>query len=166
MIKIKAVIYSRISTSDLYQNIKQQRDYCRDYAKRNGYEVLHVFNDKCSGNVPMALRSGSKRLLRFLKDNSDVYLIVQDLNRLSRCFVDSVAFMNFLMKYKINLISLSQSVDLSTPNGRLMFRINISLNSYYTEDLHEKIRIGIKRAQKEGLYCGRKPGSKNKVKNK
>lgn len=47
----KCIIYTRISTKDEYQNIKQQKDYCKDYAEREGYDVLHIIGDKVSGKI-------------------------------------------------------------------------------------------------------------------
>lgn len=157
----KAIIYTRISTSDKYQNIKQQRDYCKNFAETHKYEVLHVIGDKISGKVPVQERSGGKRLLKFLKKNSEVYLIVQDIDRVCRNYYDSVWFEKFVLKHNITIKSLSETVDLNTPMGKFTFRIKMAMNSFYVENLHEKIKIGVARAKLEGKYLGRKKGSKN-----
>jgi len=85
---MKAIIYTRISTNTEQQNIKQQRDYCKKYAKKEGYEVLHLFGDKMSGKT--SERSGYQRMLKFLSENPTVHLIVQDLDRLTRNYYDGV----------------------------------------------------------------------------
>jgi len=156
------VIYARISTNDEKQNIKQQRDHCKKFALNNGYNILHTIGDKISGRIPIKERSGGKRLLKFLKENPSVHLIVQDIDRITRDFYDAVEFEKFIIKYGIMIKSLSETVDLGNPMGKFTFRIKIAMNGYYIDNLIDKIRVGVARAKAEGKYKGRKKGSKNK----
>lgn len=155
-----AIIYARISTNTEFQNIKQQKDLCRRYCDREGYELLHIFSDKKSGTV--FERSGYKRMLKFLELNEEVTLVVQDVDRLTRDYYDGLQLEKFLIRNKIMVKSLSEIVDLQNPYGRFNFRIKMAMNSLYIENLHEKIKVGVERAKKEGKYKGRKKGSKNK----
>ena len=157
----QAIIYTRISTNTEQQNIKQQRDYCKKYAKKEGYEVLHLFGDKMSGKT--SERSGYKRMLKFLEQNPEVHLIVQDVDRLTRNYYDGVELEKFIIKNNITIKSISESVDLSGPMGKFTFRIKIAMNAFYLENLHQKIKIGVARAKSEGKYKGRKKGAKNKI---
>lgn len=159
---MKAIIYTRISTDDEQQNIKQQRDYCKKYAEREGYNVLHTIGDKISGKIPIMERNGGKRMLQFLERNPSTHLIVQDVDRIVRNFYDAVWFERFIIKNKITIKSLSETVDLLNPMGKFTFRIKIAMNAFYVENLDEKRAIGIARAKAEGKYKGRKRGSKNK----
>jgi DNA invertase Pin-like site-specific DNA recombinase len=159
---MKAIIYTRISTNREEQNIKQQKDYCKKYCEKEGYEVLHCIGDKLSGTTPIAERSGGKRMLKFLSENPKVHLVVQDIDRISRDFYDAVFFEKFIIKHNITIKSLSEMVDLNTPMGKFTFRIKIAMNAFYVENLHEKIKVGVARAKAEGKYTGRKKGSKNK----
>jgi DNA invertase Pin-like site-specific DNA recombinase len=159
---MRAIIYTRISTNDEKQNIKQQRDYCRKFAEKEGYEVLHVMGDKISGKVPISERSGGKRMLKFLEENPKVHLIVQDIDRISRDFYDAVEFEKFIVDKNITVKSLSEMIDLKNPMGKLMFRIKISMNAFYIENLIQKILVGVARAKKEGKYKGRQKGALGK----
>lgn len=161
---MKAIIYARISTNDEKQNIKQQRDYCKKFAEKEGYEVIHTIGDKVSGKIPIIERSGGKRMIKFLELNPHVHLIVQDVDRICRDFYDSVWFERFVIYNKIMIKSLSEIVDLSTPMGKFTFRIKMAMNAFYVENLIDKIRIGVARAKAEGKYKGRKKGSLGKKK--
>ena len=163
---MKAIIYTRISTNDEKQNIKQQRDYCKKYADKEGYDVLHTIGDKISGKIPIIERSGGKRMIKFLEDNPTVHLIVQDVDRISRDFYDAVWFEKFVIKNKIMIKSLSEVVDLSSPMGKFTFRIKMAMNAFYVENLIDKIRVGVARAKAEGKYKGRKKGTMNKKRSK
>ena len=156
----KVIIYARISTDKEKQNIKQQIKYCRDYSERNSYYVLKVFKDEQTGKTNK--RKGYQKLLIYLKKNPKSNLIVQDTDRLTRDFYDGVELEKFIINNKVNLISLSEKIDLTTANGRFMFRIKLAMNNFYVENLHDKIKIGVERAKKEGKYKGRKKGSINK----
>lgn len=155
-----AIIYARISTNDEKQNIKQQIEYCKKWAYNNGYEILKVFKDRKTGKTDN--RPGYISILKYLAQRPSVSLIVQDTDRLSRNFYDAVEFEKIIIEKGIDLISLSEKVDLKTPNGRFMFRIKSAMNAYYVENLLQKIMIGVERAKKEGKYKGRPKGLRNK----
>ena len=63
----KAVIYTRISTNKELQNISQQINYCKDWAAKNGYEIVKVFKDERTGRTND--RKGYRRMLKHLKEN-------------------------------------------------------------------------------------------------
>lgn len=159
---MKAIIYTRISTDDEQQNIKQQKEYCKKYAEKEGYEVLHTIGDKVSGKIPVRERSGGKRMLIFLEKNPGVHLIVQDVDRICRDYYDSVWFEQWVIKNNITIKSLSEMVDLINPMGKFTFRIKMAMNAFYVDNLNIKRAIGIARAKAEGKYKGRKKGTKNK----
>lgn len=161
---MKAIIYTRISTDDEQQNIKQQKEYCKKYAEKEGYDVLHTIGDKVSGKIPVRERSGGKRMLIFLERNPGVHLIVQDIDRICRDYYDSVWFERFAIGNNLIIKSLSETVDLNNPMGKFTFRIKMAMNAFYVENLHEKIKVGVARAKAEGKYKGRPKGARNKKK--
>ena len=55
----RVLIYSRVSTSE--QNVDQQAQYCKEWARRQGFEIVWTIKDKESGRKPLTER------LRFLK---------------------------------------------------------------------------------------------------
>ena len=151
--------YSRISTNLDKQNIKQQHEHNQRYADKNNLEIVKSFQDIKTGKT--SERKGYQKLLKqeLIKPLS---ILTQDTDRLTRDFYDGVELEKFLIKNKIKLISTSENIDLETPNGRFMFRIKLAMNSFYVENLHQKIKIGIARAKKEGKFTGRRKGSLNK----
>jgi len=156
----QAIIYARISTDKEKQNIKQQIVYVVSWALNNNYNILKVFKDEKTGKT--LDRKGYLKMLKYLSENPSVSLIVQDTDRLTRNFYDAVELEKFILEKGIDLVSLSEKVDLTTPNGRFMFRIKSAMNNFYVENLLDKIKVGVDRARKEGKYKGRLKGSKNK----
>ena len=156
-----AIIYARISTTKEKQNVLQQIEYCKKWAERDGYDILKVFKDEKTGKTDQ--RRGYQRMLQYLKENKGTNLIVQDTDRLTRDFYDGVELEKFIMENKVNILSLSETIDLNTSNGRFMFKIKLAMNCFYVENMIDKIRVGVARAKKEGKYKGRLKGTKNKI---
>ena len=154
-----AIIYARISTNKEKQNVKQQIEYCKKWAEKEGYSVLKVFKDEQTGKESQ--RRGYQRMLSYLSENPGSNLIVQDTDRLTRDFYDGVDLEISIRDTNTNLISLSETIDLKSPNGRFMFRIKLAMNCFYVENLIDKIKVGVARAKKEGKYKGRPKGTKN-----
>jgi DNA invertase Pin-like site-specific DNA recombinase len=58
---------------------------------------------------------------------------------------------------KINLVSLRDGLDLSTPAGRLMANVLASVAQYETEVRAERVLAGLEVAKAKGVRLGRKP---------
>lgn len=150
---MRIALYARVSTDD--QNVKQQLERLRFYAKGRGWEVIKEIADTESGRKPLMERKQFLKLLNNL-DGFDAVL-VYNIDRLTRNWEDQpkleAAFSN-----GCTLLSMSDSVDLSNASGRLMFRLKMAVACYMPEDMREKQIIGIERAKREGKYKGGKKG--------
>lgn len=155
---MKVDLYARVSTED--QNVEQQMEHLKEWAKKNEYTIRKVVMDTESGTKPLIER---RRFLRLLDDSkqglSDAMGIV-NLDRLTRNWEDVV----FIEKHfrenwgKYKLLSMGDTIDLSNASGRFMFRVKMVMCCYMPEDMKEKQKIGIERARKQGKYKGGKPG--------
>ncbi len=84
----QAVIYCRVSSPAQVRRghgLESQETRCRDYAKRQGYDVVDVFHDEgISGGL--IERQGMQAMLSFLEDNrhDGCVVIIDDISRLAR----------------------------------------------------------------------------------
>lgn len=83
----KAVIYCRVSTKRQAKEgngLSSQQVRCAEYAHKQGYEVIEVFNDDVSGKL--ARRPGFDSMLRFIRKNrkSEIVVIIDDVSRMAR----------------------------------------------------------------------------------
>ena len=159
---VKVAIYARISTDRGEQNIRQQVAYVRKFCKRKEYEIYRVYKDEKTGKTNE--RSNYLKMLRHWADGKFEALVVQDVDRLTRHYYDGLELERFCLEDQKQIISLSEPIDFKTPYGRFMFRVKLAMNSFYVENMLEKIRIGIERAKKEGKYKGGKKGRRWKCK--
>jgi len=154
---VRVAIYARVSTED--QNISQQVKNLKQHAKKQGYNVIRVYQDMESGRLPLGKRKKFSLLLKNISQYDAV--LVYNIDRLTRHWPDE-SILETYFSNGTKLISMSDPVDLSSASGRLMFRIKMAVSCYMPEDMREKQRIGIARAKAEGKYKGRQKGAKNK----
>lgn len=84
------------------------------------------------------------------------------LDRLGRTAKGLITLRDELIARGLNLISLRDSLDLSTPSGRLMFGIVASVAEYETEVRRERQMAGISAVREKGKRIGgRKAGASN-----
>ena len=153
-------LYARVSTED--QNVLQQIQTLRQWAVRNNHVISCEVQDKQSGKVPLEERD---KFLSLLNNPKGDAMLVLNLDRMTRNW-DSVTFIEKHFRESWNtykLISTTDEINLSTANGRLMFRIQLAINCNMPEQMLEKQAIGIARAKAEGKFMGRQKGAKGKA---
>jgi len=146
-------LYARVSTED--QNVKQQLQRLRNYAKARGWAVVREIADTESGRKPLMERKQFRKLLDTLEGLRAV--IVYNTDRLTRNWEDEPR-LEAAFSGDCTLLSMSDAVDLSNASGRLMFRMKMAVSCFMPEDMREKQIIGIERAKAEGKYKGGKKG--------
>jgi DNA invertase Pin-like site-specific DNA recombinase len=70
-----------------------------------------------------------------------------------------VTLFDDLRERKVNLVSLRDGLDLSTPAGRLMAGVLASVAAYETEVRAERIHAGLEVARTRGKHLGRPKGA-------
>jgi DNA invertase Pin-like site-specific DNA recombinase len=87
-------------------------------------------------------------------------IAVWRLDRLGRTVKGLVDLFEDLQRRRINLVSLKDGLDLSTPAGRLMANVLASVASYETEIRTDRIHAGLEAARASGKRLGPAPGSR------
>lgn len=80
--RLRAAIYARFS-SDLQRDrsIEDQVALCREYAARNGYDVVAVFSDRAITGSSLILRRGIQDMLQAARAGDFEFLIAESLSR-------------------------------------------------------------------------------------
>lgn len=139
------VAYVRVST------VEQNED--RQLESLNKYGIEKWFTEKVSGkdtNRPQLLS-----MLDFVREGDTIY--IHDFSRLARSTKDLLEIIEQLQKKKVALISVKESLDTSTPTGKLMLTVIAAINEFERANLLERQREGINIAKSKGVYKGRKP---------
>lgn len=118
--------------------------------KSRGAEELFV--DKASGTS----RDGRPKLaeaIRFARAGDA--LLVTRLDRLARSVPDLHAIAQELQDKQVDLIVTEQSIDTTTPQGRLMFTLLGAIAAFENDLRRDRQAEGIAKAKAEGRYQGR-----------
>ena len=135
--------YARVSTGN------QRLDMQLDALKASG--CTRVYTDTASG--ALSARPGLDQALAEL-DEGDT-LVVWRLDRLGRSLPHLVATIDTLAKRGVNLKSLHEAIDTTSPTGRLMVHLIASLAEFERELTVERTIAGLEAAKARGASLGR-----------
>lgn len=93
-------------------------------------------------------------MLDFAREGDTIY--IHDFSRLARSTKDLLDLVERLKEKKIELYSIKEQIDTTTPTGQLMLTMIAAINQFERENLLERQREGIAIARRKGVYKGRK----------
>ena len=79
------------------------------------------------------------------------------LDRLSRDLEDLIGLSKLFEQHGVSMHSVTESLDLSSPTGRMFFHILGSFAQFYREQLAENVKMGQAQARAEGKWTNRPP---------
>ncbi len=81
-------------------------------------------------------------------------VLVFKFSRLSRRIKEFHEIVEYLEKYNVAVVSVTQLIDTSTPSGRLMRNILVDFDQYYSEELGEYIKTNKETMVSQGRWPG------------
>lgn len=136
--------YVRVSSVD--------QNEARQLVTMEKYNVGKIFSEKVSAKDTN--RPQLKELLDYVREGDTV--VVHDFSRLARSTKDLLEIVELLESKNVNLISSKESIDSSTPTGKLMLTMIGAINEFERTNMLERQREGIAIAKEQGKYKGRK----------
>jgi len=160
----RAAIYLRVSTDR--QTLENQRQAIQGVADRRAWEVVAVYSDAgISGAKGRADRPGFDDMLNAaIKGGFDV-VMAWSIDRLGRSLIDLLGTIQHLETCGVDLYLDQQSIDTTTPTGRLMFQICGAFAEFERSMIRQRISAGLSRAKAQGKRLGR-PKVSNAVERK
>lgn len=155
---MRAIGYLRVSTEeqgDSGVGLEAQEASIRAEVKRRGWELVALNSDIGSGKS-MRRRNNLGASLRALAAGEADTLVVAKLDRLSRSVIDFAAIMQTAAKEGWAVTVLDLGVDTTTPNGKLIANIMISLAEWEREIIGARTRDAMKAVRARGTSVGRK----------
>lgn len=141
--------YVRVSTME--QHEERQKVELTEKA-----QVEKIFLDKLSGKDTD--RPQLQAMLEFAREGDTVY--VSEFSRLARSTKDLLDIVQRLKEKQVQVISLKESFDTSTPAGELAMTMFAAIATFERKIMLERQREGIALAKAQGKYRGRKEAKK------
>lgn len=159
-VKMKAVIYLRVSTQE--QSLGMQEQAIKRYCEVQSIKPIKTFRDVgFSGSKES--RPEFDKMLNSLRAKEFDTLIVYKLDRIGRSLSHLVKLFEEFKVKKISFISITQNINTSTAEGRMFLQMLMVLAEYERSLTIRRVNDGLARAKANGVKLGRPEGSKDKV---
>lgn len=151
----RAVLYARVSTINHGQTVENQLLVLREVCARNGWKIVKEITDQISGAKGRNERPGFNQLYTMMQRRECDLIASWSIDRLGRSVQSLIEFMNEVQATGTDLYVHQQSVNTSTPSGRMVFSIFGAIGEFEREMCRERIMAGLARARSEGKRLGR-----------
>ena len=148
-----AVIYARYSSdSQTEQSIDGQLRVCEEYAKSHNILLLDTYIDRAMTGT----NDNRPDFQRMIKDSSRRewnYVLVYKLDRFSRNKYETAIHKKTLRDNGVKVLSAMENIP-DTPEGIILESLLDGMNQYYSAELSQKVKRGMKETRLKGLYQG------------
>ena len=150
---IPAAVYARYSShNQTEQSIEGQLHDAYEYAARSGYAIIEEYIDRAKSGT----RDDRKDFQRMIADAAKQQfrvVLVWKTDRFARNRYDSAHYKAKLKKYGIQVVSVKESIS-DSPEGIIMEGLLESMAEYYSANLSQNVKRGLRETYSKGLFAG------------
>ena len=155
----RACIYVRVSTeaqeADGY-SLEEQERLCKSAIESKEWEYIRTYCDGGYSGQTME-RPALQELMADVSSGKVDAVMIYKLDRLSRSQKDTLTIIeDYLLPNRVDIVSLKETLDTSTPWGRAMIGILASFNQLDRETIVMRTTMGRRAKAKSGGYTGGK----------
>lgn len=151
---MKVAIYTRTSTDRQQSGLESQKRALEEFCKARGITEYLVFEDFGVSGTKNSRPELDKLLFEVRSGRVDT-VIVYSFSRFARSTKFLLDTLDEFGKLKVNFISLSENVDLSTAIGKAMFTIISAIGTLERDLISERVKNGLINARAKGKKIGR-----------
>lgn len=153
---LTAAIYARYSSNSQNDaSIEQQVAECTVYAQQNGLKIVATFEDRAiSGRSDK--RPGFQKMIRAAERHEFQVLLTYKSNRIARNMYDALRYETRLEDAGVKVVYCKENFG-DNAAGRMMLRMMMSINEFYSDNMAEDIRRGLMDSASQGKVVGSLP---------
>lgn len=155
-ITARAAVYIRYSSENQRDgySIEYQMDECKKYITEQGFVFEKAYIDEAVSGKSANKRNAFFELLADVKNGLYDVVVVYKYSRFARNLMEATLYRQQIEKHGAKLISAMERIDDSTPEGRMMRNIIMTMDEYYSDNLSTFVQSSMYTAAKSGKYLG------------
>jgi len=151
---MKAAIYARVSTANNGQDPTMQTRELREYCERRGWSVVGQFVDLGISGTKEKRPELDRLMVEAHRRRFDA-VIVWKFDRFARSVSHLLRALETFQALGIHFVSLSESLDTSTPAGKMVFTVLGAVAELERSLIVERVKAGLRNARAKGRKLGR-----------
>ncbi len=150
----RVALYARVSTKNNGQDPETQLIALREYASHRGFEIIDEYVDVGISGAKDR-RPELDRLMRDARRRKIDAVLVARFDRFARSTKHLVLALEEFQSLGIDFVSLNESVDTSTPMGKMIYTVIGAVAELERSLIRERVMMGLDRARRQGKKLGR-----------
>ena len=156
-IKLRVVIYARVSTDSLPQkkSLINQAEHFEDYIRKNEKwtYIKSYIDDGISGTSDVN-REQFMKMIEDARNRKFDLIVTKEISRFSRNTLDSIKYTRELLSYGVAVLFLNDNINTALPDSELRLTIMASMAQDEIRRLSERVKFGMNRAIERGEILG------------
>ena len=148
---MRAFLYARVSTIDKEQSPEPQLSEMTEFCVHRGWDPESFSEYVSAGKRRPIFES---MLAEIRKRKCDV-LLCRHFDRIGRSTIQLCSLLEELQALGVQIVSLNQQIDTSTPHGKLMFQMLAAFAEFERAMIRERVLLGMANAREKGKTLGR-----------
>lgn len=153
--QLKIAIYARVSTKN-GQDPEMQLAELREYIRNRRWKIAGEYVDRGISGASDS-RPELNRLMADANRRRFDVVAVWKFDRFARSVSHLLRALETFRALGIEFVSLSESIDTSTPTGKMVFTVLGAVAELERNLIGERVRAGIRNAKARGTRLGRPP---------